>query len=103
MSTKKNMNTNNIENDLDYFPIGLIIIEKENENLFRIKMVNSYARKLLDLPKNLDINLFKERLEDYKIWENNQIKEDVNLSKILFEEKHLINFNVGTFVSSIKF
>ena len=56
MSTKKNMNTNNIENDLDYFPIGLIIIEKENENQFRIKMVNSYARKLLDLPKNLDIN-----------------------------------------------
>jgi hypothetical protein len=101
MSTKKNMNTNNIENDLDYFPIGLIIIEKENENLFRIKMVNSYARKLLDLPQNLDINLFKERLEDYKIWENNQIKEEVNLSKILFEEKHLINFNVGTFVSSI--
>ena len=101
MSTKKNMNTNNIENDLDYFPIGLIIIEKENENQFRIKMVNSYARKLLDLPQNLDINLFKERLEDYKIWENNQIKEEVNLSKILFEEKHLINFNVGTFVSSI--
>ena len=109
MTTKKKMiydsfilhNTNYVENDFDHFPIGLIIIEKENEKEFRIKMVNSYARKLLDLPKNLDIKLFKERLEDFKIWENNKINEEVNLSKILFEEKHLINFKVGTFVSSL--
>ena len=106
MSTKKKMiydsfihhNTNDIENDLDYFPIGLIILEKENE--FRIKMVNSYARKLLDLPKNVEINIFKERLIDFKIWENNQINE-INLSNIIFEENRLINFKVGTFISSL--
>ena len=84
-----NQNENDFQNNLDFFPIGLIILEKEIEsNDYRIKNVNSYILKLLDLPKNLDMKIFKERLKEFKQWENNQLTE-LNLKKIIFEyEEH---------------
>ena len=58
-----NHNENDFQNTIDFFPIGLIILEKDSEtNDYKIKEVNSYILKLLDLPRNLDIQIFKERL-----------------------------------------
>ena len=89
-----------LKNILDSFSIGLIILEKENEKDYKIKIVNSYLIKLFDLPKSLDINVFKERLQEYKILLNDKIS-DINLEKIVFNEKYISQYKVGTFISSI--
>ena len=89
-----------LKNILDCFSIGLIILEKENEKDYKIKIVNSYLIKLFDLPKSLDINVFKERLQEYKILLNDKIS-DINLEKIVFNEKYISQYKVGTFISSI--
>ena len=57
---------NKIEDELDNFPIGLIILEKENDNQLQIKNVNSYASSLLDLPRILNGEILKERLKEFK-------------------------------------
>ena len=90
---------NDFQNILDCFSIGLIILTKENSKEYKIKNVNSYANKLLDLPKKLGINVLKEKIRYFKIWENNQLN-DVSLEKIIFDDNYSSKFNVGTFVSS---
>ena len=97
----KNINfnfQNDFQNILDCFSIGLIILTKENSKEYKIKNVNSYAIKLLDLPKKLCINILKEKIRHFKIWENNQLN-DVNLEKVIFDDNYSSKFNVGTFVS----
>ena len=89
-----------LKNILDSFSIGLIILEKENEKDYKIKIVNSYLIKLFDLPKSLDINVFKERLQEYKILLNDKLS-DINLEKIVFDDKYISQYKVGTFISSI--
>ena len=89
-----------LNNILDSFSMGLIILEKVNEKDYKIKIVNSYLIKLFDLPKNLDINVFKERLQEYKILINDKLS-DINLEKIVFNEKYISQYKVGTFISSI--
>ena len=90
------------QNTLDFFPIGLIILEKDNDiNDYKITNVNSYLLKLLDLPKTLDINVFKERMEEFKKWENNHLSE-TNLKKIIFESEEVQNkIQSGTYISSL--
>ena len=98
----KNINfnfQNDFQNILDCFSIGLIILTKENSKEYKIKNVNSYAIKLLDLPKKLCINILKEKIRYFKIWENNQLN-DVNLEKVIFDDNYSSKFNVGTFISS---
>ena len=93
-------NKSDLQNVLDLFSIGLIILEKVNEKDYKIKIVNSYLIKLFDLPKNLDINVFKERLQEYKILLNDKLS-DINLEKIVFDDKYISQYKVGTFISSI--
>ena len=97
-----NHNENDFQNTIDFFPIGLIILEKDSEtNDYKIKEVNSYILKLLDLPRNLDIQIFKERLKEFKQWENNHLSE-LNLKQIIFEhEEHYHKFQSGTFISPL--
>ena len=91
---------NKFEDELDNFPIGLIILEKENDNQLQIKNVNSYASSLLDLPRILNGEILKERLKEFKKWENNKINE-INLINIILDDNHLSNFKVGTFISPL--
>ena len=91
---------NKFEDELDNFPIGLIILEKENDNQLQIKNVNSYASSLLDLPRILNGEILKERLKEFKKWENNKISE-INLINIILDDNHLSNFKVGTFISPL--
>ena len=97
-----NNNESIFQNTLDFFPIGLLILEKENDtNDYKITNVNSYLLKLLDLPKNLSIKVFKERMEEFKQWENNHLSE-TNLKKIIFESEDNQNkIQTGTFISSL--
>jgi len=99
-----NNNESIFQNTLDFFPIGLLILEKDNDsNDYKITNVNSYLLKLLDLPKNLDIKVFKERMEEFKRWENNHLSE-TNLKKIIFEsegEEHQNKIQSGTYISPL--
>ena len=89
------------QNTLNFFPIGLIVLDKENDTKdYKIKIVNSYIFRLLDIPRNLDIKIFKERLEDFKQWENNHLTE-INLKEIIFNYHKYKNFQSGTFISSL--
>ena len=90
------------QNTLDFFPIGLIILEKDNDiNDYKITNVNSYLLKLLDLPKTLDIKVFKERMEEFKKWENNHLSE-TNLKKRIFESEEVQKkIQSGTYISSL--
>ena len=97
-----NNNESIFQNTLDFFPIGLLILEKENDtNDYKITNINSYLLKLLDLTKNLSIKVFKERMEEFKQWENNHLSE-TNLKKIIFESEDNQNkIQTGTFISSL--
>ena len=99
-----NNNESIFQNTLDFFPIGLLILEKDNDsNDYKITNVNSYLLKLLDLPKNLSIKVFKERMEEFKQWENNHLSE-TNLKKIIFEsegEEHQNKIQSGTYISPL--
>ncbi len=89
------------KNTLDFFPIG-VILEKDNDIYdYKITNVNSYLLKLLDLPKTLDINVFKERMEEFKKWENNHLSE-TNLKKRIFESEEVQKkIQSGTYISSL--
>ncbi len=97
-----NNNESIFQNTLDFFPIGLLILEKDNDsNDYKITNVNSYLLKLLDLPKTLDINVFKERMEEFKKWENNHLSE-TNLKKRIFESEEVQKkIQSGTYISSL--
>ncbi len=96
-----NKSENEFQNTLNFFPIGLIVLDKENDSKeYKIKIVNSYIIGLLDIPKNLDMKIFKERLEDFKQWENNHLTE-INLKEIIFNYQKYKNFQSGTFISSL--
>ena len=97
-----NNNESIFQNTLDFFPIGLLILEKENDtNDYKITNVNSYLLKLLDLPKTLDIKVFKERMEEFKKWENNHLSE-TNLKKRIFESEEVQKkIQSGTYISSL--
>ena len=96
-----NKSENEFQNTLNFFPIGLIVLDRENDSKdYKIKIVNSYIFGLLDIPKNLNMKIFKERLEDFKQWENNHLTE-INLKEIIFNYKEYKNFQSGTFISSL--
>ena len=96
-----NNNEYEFQNLLDFFPIGLIVLEKDFDcNEYRIRRVNSYVLKLLDLPKNLDIKIFKQRIEGFKQWENSHLSE-INLKTIIFEYEEHHKFQAGTFISTL--
>ena len=96
-----NNNEYEFQNLLDFFPIGLIVLEKDFDcNEYRIRRVNSYVLKLLDLPKNLDIKIFKQRIEGFKKWENSHLSE-INLKTIIFEYEEHHKFQAGTFISTL--
>ena len=50
-------------NELSYFPIGLLILEKEKN--FHLKFINKYAMDLFNVDKNIS---FKEFLENKGIF-----------------------------------
>ena len=89
-----------IEEQLNHFSIGLIILEKNASNQkYNIKLMNSYAYEIVELKKTYDFNKLKEKMIEFKKWENNSL-QDLNLYNFIFSS-HITNEICGTFISSI--
>ena len=92
-------------NELSYFPIGLLILEKEKN--FHLKFINKYAMELFNIDKNIKIKQLKDIFFQYKKWENNNLTKTKNLSDYIFNNNNNnkdnnINYNnefSGTYIS----
>ena len=83
---------------LSNFPIGLIIIIKEDLKFdYKIDFINQYACRLFKLPEDADINIIKEKFGEFVKLKNNCItKTSLTLNDIIFNSssfnKELDNF-----------
>ena len=75
----------NHENKLSNFPIGLIIITKDDNYEDYIEFINHYACRLFQLKENANINDLKEKLKEYiKLKQNYTTKTGVTLNDLIF-------------------
>ena len=89
-----------IKEELNYFSIGLIILEKIiSTQKYKIKLMNSFASEILELKKTYDFLKVKEQMIEFKKWENNNL-QNLNLYQFIFSN-HITNEISGTFISSI--
>ena len=89
-----------IEEQINNFSIGLIIIEKDPINQkYKIKLMNTYAYEILELKKTYDFTKLKDQMQEFKKWENNSL-QDLNLYNFIFSS-HITKDICGTFISSI--
>ena len=74
----------NHENKLSNFPIGLIIITKDEDYYDKIEFINHYACQLFQLKENANIRALKEKLDEYIKLKNNTKKGDITLKDVIF-------------------
>ena len=73
------------QNQLSNFPIGLIIITNEGLIEDKLQFINQYACRLFKVKENVDINMLKEKFNEYvKLKCNNQEKATQSLNDIIF-------------------
>ncbi len=89
---------NKLNNEYNNFPIGLIIIEKEDKEII-IKEMNSYACEIFELYQDSAFIKLKNQMKKFKKWENNTL-QDLNLYNFIFSN-HLTKEHCGTFISSL--
>jgi CheY-like chemotaxis protein len=78
----------NHENKLSNFPIGLIIITKEEQPLYqeKIEFINYYACQLFQLKENTNIRELKSKFEEYaRLKDNNATKTNCTLNDLIFD------------------
>ena len=64
----------NHENKLSNFPIGLIIITKDEDNYDSIEFINHYACQLFQIQEHATIEILKEKLDEFVKLKNNTQK-----------------------------
>ena len=89
---------NKLNDAYNNFPIGLIIIEKEEKEII-IKEINSYACEIFELYQDSAFIKLKNQMKKFKKWENNTL-QDLNLYNFIFSN-HLMKEHCGTFISSL--
>ena len=89
---------NKLNDAYNNFPIGLIIIEKDDKEII-IKEINSYACEIFELYQDSDFTKLKNQMKKFKKWENNTL-QDLNLYNFIFSN-HLMKEHCGTFISSL--
>ena len=89
---------NKIYENYNHFPIGLIIIEKD-EKEFKLSIINNYAYDIFDLYHDSDFEDLKKQMQKFKKWENNTLQE-LNLYNYIFINNSSKEF-CGTFISSL--
>ena len=81
----KNKKIINYDDKLSNFPIGLIIIAKDEKFEDKIEFINHYACQLFQIQINTDINQLKEKLDEYiRLKNNNNTKTDLTLRDLIF-------------------
>ena len=89
---------NKLNNAYNNFPIGLIIIEKEDKDII-IKEMNTYACEIFELYQDSDFTKLKNQMKKFKKWENNTLQE-LNLYNFIFSN-NFTKEHCGTFISSL--
>ena len=75
----------NHEDKISNFPIGLIIIKKNEGNEDKIEFMNHYAYQLFQIKENSNIKALKEKFNEYIRLKNNYTtKSDITLKDIIF-------------------
>ena len=78
----------NHENKLSNFPIGLIIITKEEQPFYqeKIEFINYYACQLFQLKEDTNIRELKSKFEEYvRLKNNNSTKTTCTLNDLIFD------------------
>ena len=80
------------ENILSNFPVGLIIIGKEEFKFEdKIEFINDYACKLFKFKENITIKELKEKFNEFIKLKNNSKKSNLTLKEIIFNST---SFNI---------
>ena len=80
------------------FPIGLLILEKEDID-YKINQMNTYVCEIFELYQDSDFSQLKSKMKQFKKWENNALQE-LTLYHFIFEN-HFTKEHCGTFISSL--
>jgi CheY-like chemotaxis protein len=87
----------NHEDRLSNFPIGLIIITKDENEVDRIEHMNHYARQLFHLKQNSNIKELKDKFKEYiKLKHNYTSKTNITLKDVIFNSSPF-NFEIENF------
>ena len=87
----------NHEDKLSNFPIGLIIITKNDQKEDKIEFINHYACQLFQIKENSNIKVLKEKFNEYiKLKNNCTSKSDITLKDIIFNSSK-ISFEIENF------
>ena len=89
---------NKIYENYNHFPIGLILIEKD-EKEFNVGIINNYAYDIFELYHDSDFEDLKKQMKKFKKWENNSL-QDLNLYNFIFSNNSTKEC-CGTFISSL--
>ena len=89
---------NKIYENYNHFPIGLILIEKD-EKEFNVGIINNYAYDIFELYHDSDFEDLKKQMKKFKKWENNSL-QDLNLYNFIFSNNSTKEY-CGTFISSL--
>ena len=75
----------NHEDKISNFPVGLIIITKNEQKEDIIEFINHYACQLFQIKENSNIKLLKDKFNEYIRLKNNySTKSDITLKDIIF-------------------
>ena len=88
------------ENILSNFPIGLIILTKEDSKYEdRIEFINKYACKLFKISETANIKELKDKFNEFiKLKRDNSIKCNTTLKDIIFNSFSSINIELNHFI-----
>jgi hypothetical protein len=89
---------NKIYENYNHFPIGLILIERD-EKEFKVGIINNYAYDIFELYHDSDFEDLKNQMQKFKKWENNSL-QDLNLYNFIFTNNSSKEY-CGTFISSL--
>ncbi len=89
---------NKIQVNYNNFPIGLIIIDKDDKD-FKLRLINNYALDILELYHDVEFEDLKNQMKNFKKWENSSLQE-IDLYNYIFINQ-ITNFHCGTFISSL--
>jgi len=86
-------------NQLSNFPIGLIIMIKEDLKIdYKIDFINQYACRLFKLPEDADINELKKKFGEFvKLKNNYTTKTSLTLNDIIFNSSSF-NLEMDNFI-----
>ena len=89
---------NKIQVNYNNFPIGLIIIDKDDKE-FKLRLINNYALNILELYHDVEFEDLKNQMKNFKKWENSSLQE-IDLYNYIFINQ-ITNCHCGTFISSL--